>query len=173
MPGVKLPQMKKALPNIKSVFITLRKKIYPRLPNILHLPSICVKGTGAWGKITPNEMVHFHKALPNVKSAYVTVRKFTPDLQNFYTDISAISVTFPNSAFREGFLLSARLLSSSLLFLSPFLAMPLVWGHPKFLVKCLVYCNYVKPLEMNFPYISANFENIMGFKQHLGTFLAS
>ena len=97
MPGVKLPQMKKALPNIKSVFITLRKKIYPRLPNILHLPSIWVKGTGAWGKITPNEMVHFHKALPNVKSAYVTVRKFTPDLQKFYTDISAISVTFRNS----------------------------------------------------------------------------
>ena len=98
VPGVKLPQMKKALPNIKSVFITLRKKIYPRLPNILHLPSIWVKGTGAWGKITPNEMVHFHKALPNVKSAYVTVRKITPDLQKFYTDISAISLTFRNSA---------------------------------------------------------------------------
>ena len=79
------------------MYITLRKKIYPRLPNILHLPSIWVKGTGAWGKITPNEMVHFHKALPNVKSAYVTVRKFTPDLQKFYTDISAISVTFCNS----------------------------------------------------------------------------
>ena len=35
----------------------------------------------------------FHKVLPNVKSAYVTFQKFTPDLQKFYTDISAISAT--------------------------------------------------------------------------------
>ena len=49
-----------------------------------------------------------------------------------------------SDTFREGFLLSSRLLSSSLLFLSPFLAMPLVWGHPKFLVKCLVYCNWLQ-----------------------------
>merc|ERR1712074_505562 len=40
---------------------------------------------------------NFHKTLPNVKKAYVTLRKFTPDLKIFYTDISAISVTFYNS----------------------------------------------------------------------------
>ena len=52
------------------------------------------------GKSTPkcNEKDNFHKALPNVKKAYVTLRKFTPDLKIFYTDISAISVTFYNSA---------------------------------------------------------------------------
>ena len=50
-------------------------------------------------KSTPkcNEKDNFHKALPNVKKAYVTLRKFTPDLKIFYTDISAISVTFYNS----------------------------------------------------------------------------
>ena len=79
------------------MYVTCKYVVYPKSPKILHLSSIWVKGTGAWGKITPNEMVHFHKALPNVKSAYVTVRKFTPDLQKFYTDISAISVTFRNS----------------------------------------------------------------------------
>ena len=103
MPGVKLPPNEvvlfhKALPNIKTAYVTLRKsipdsqifytflefglnvqvprgklpkmkqsftqhkkcvyysqKINPRLPNILHLPSIWGKCTGAWGKITPNE----------------------------------------------------------------------------------------------------------------------
>ena len=39
----------------------------------------------------------FHKVLPNVKSAYVTFQNFTPDLQKFYTDISAVSATFSNS----------------------------------------------------------------------------
>ena len=43
-------------------------------------------------------MGRFHKALPNVKSVYVTHQDFTPDLQNIYTDISAISVTLCNSA---------------------------------------------------------------------------
>ena len=40
----------------------------------------------------------FHKVLPNVKSAYVTFQNFTPDLQKFYTDISAVSATLSNSA---------------------------------------------------------------------------
>ena len=35
----------------------------------------------------------FHKVLPDVKSAYVTLQNFTPDLQKFYTDISAVSAT--------------------------------------------------------------------------------
>ena len=39
----------------------------------------------------------FHKVLPNVKSAYVTFQNFTPDLQKFYTDISAVSATLSNS----------------------------------------------------------------------------
>ena len=46
----------------------------------------------------PNETGCFHKPLPNVRSAYVTLQDFTPDLQIIYTDISAISVTFRNSA---------------------------------------------------------------------------
>ena len=50
------------------------------------------------GKFTPNKMDRFHKALPNVKSAYVTLQNFTPDLKNFYTDISAVSATLWNSA---------------------------------------------------------------------------
>ena len=41
----------------------------------------------------------FHKVLPNVKSAYVTLQNFTPDLQKFYTDISAISATLSNSGY--------------------------------------------------------------------------
>ena len=50
-------------------------------------------------KVPPkcNEKDNFHKALHNVKKAYVTLRKFTPNLKIFYTDISAISVTFYNS----------------------------------------------------------------------------
>ena len=43
----------------------------------------------------------FHKVLPNVKSAYVTFQNFTPDLQKFYTDISAVSATLSNSALRR------------------------------------------------------------------------
>ena len=43
----------------------------------------------------------FHKVLPNVKSAYVTFQNFTPDLQKFYTDISAVSATLSNSVFRS------------------------------------------------------------------------
>ena len=39
----------------------------------------------------------FHKVLPNVKSAYVTLQNFTPDLQKFYTDISAVSATLSNT----------------------------------------------------------------------------
>ena len=39
----------------------------------------------------------FHKVLPNVKSAYVTLQTFTPGLQKFYTDISAVSATLSNS----------------------------------------------------------------------------
>ena len=39
----------------------------------------------------------FHKVLPNVKSAYVTLQNFTPDLQKFYTDTSAVSATLWNS----------------------------------------------------------------------------
>ena len=38
------------------------------------------------------------KHLRSVISAYVTLKKFTPGLQKFYTDISAISATFSNSA---------------------------------------------------------------------------
>ena len=37
------------------------------------------------------------KHLRSVISAYVTLKKFTPGLQKFYTDISAISATFSNS----------------------------------------------------------------------------
>ena len=43
-------------------------------------------------------MDRFHNALPNVKSAFVILQNFTPDLQQIYTDISDISVTFRNSA---------------------------------------------------------------------------
>ena len=46
-------------------------------------------------------MGRFQKALPNVKSVYVTLQNFTPDLQKIYTDISAVSVTFRNSANAE------------------------------------------------------------------------
>ena len=42
-------------------------------------------------------MGRFHKALPNVKGAYVTLKYFTPDFQEIYTDISAVSVTLCNS----------------------------------------------------------------------------
>ena len=38
------------------------------------------------------------KHLRSVISAYVTLKKFTPGLQKFYTDISAISATFSNSS---------------------------------------------------------------------------
>ena len=38
------------------------------------------------------------KHLRSVISAYVTLKKFTPGLQKIYTDISAISATFSNSA---------------------------------------------------------------------------
>ena len=51
------------------------------------------------GKNYPNETGCFHKALPSVRSAYVTLQDFTPDLQQIYTDISAISVTFRNSGY--------------------------------------------------------------------------
>ena len=130
MPGVKLPPNEvvlfhKALPNIKTAYVTLRKsipdsqifytflefglnvqvprgklpkmkqsftqyqkcvyysqKIYPRLPNILHLPSIWGKCTGAWGKITPNEK----KLYPTSKVCILlSERKFTPDFQIYYT----------------------------------------------------------------------------------------
>ena len=75
------------------------QEVYPRPPNISHLPRIWVNCTCVGGKSTPkcNEKNDFHKALPNVKKAYVTLRKFTPDLKIFYTDISAISVAFYNS----------------------------------------------------------------------------
>ena len=43
-------------------------------------------------------MDRFHKGLPNAKTTYVTLKHFTPDLQKIYTDISAVSVTFWNSA---------------------------------------------------------------------------
>ena len=39
-------------------------------------------------------MKHSHSVI----SAYVTLKKFTPGLQKIYTDISAISATFSNSA---------------------------------------------------------------------------
>merc|ERR1712020_708082 len=77
------------------------QEVYPRPPNILHLPRIWVKCTCVGGKSTPKcngKNNNFHKALPNVKKAYVTLKKFTPDLKIFYTDISEISVTFYNSA---------------------------------------------------------------------------
>ena len=58
----------------------------------------------------PNEMGRFHISLPSIRSAYVTLKDFTPDLQRFYTDISAISVTFCNSAIHEppNYALNAR-----------------------------------------------------------------
>ena len=79
------------------------QEVYPRPPNILHLPRIWVKCTCVGGKSTPklNEKDNFHKALPNVKKAYVTLRKFTPDLKIFYTDISAISVPLCNSGWNN------------------------------------------------------------------------
>ena len=40
------------------------------------------------------------KHLLSVISAYVTLKKFTPGLQKFYTDISAISATFSNSGYK-------------------------------------------------------------------------
>ena len=43
-------------------------------------------------------MDRFHNALPNVKSAFVILQNFTPDLQQIYTDISAVFVTLYNSA---------------------------------------------------------------------------
>ena len=87
----------------KCVYSTrYTQEVYPRPPNILHLPRIWVKCTCVGGKSTPkcNEKDNFHKALPNVKKAYVTLRKFTPDLKIFYTDISAISVPLCNSGKR-------------------------------------------------------------------------
>ena len=67
------------------------------------------------GKSTPkcNEKDNFHKALPNVKKAYVTLRKFTPNLKIFYTDISAISVTFYNSEYIQFDLSSIKIFKYS------------------------------------------------------------
>ena len=76
------------------------RTLHPRsLPHPSKYSRIWVKCTCVGGKSTPkcNEKDNFHKALPNVKKAYVTLRKFTPNLKIFYTDISAISVTFYNS----------------------------------------------------------------------------
>ena len=42
-------------------------------------------------------MGRFHQASPNFRSAYAALQNFTLDLQKFYTDISAVSVTFRNS----------------------------------------------------------------------------
>ena len=39
----------------------------------------------------------FHKVLPTAKRAYLSLQDFTQDLQNIYTDISAVSVTLCNS----------------------------------------------------------------------------
>ena len=101
--GVKLSQLNgffKYRFTQRQKCVRFTQEVYPRPPNILHLPRIWVKCTCVGGKSTPkcNEKDNFHKALPNVKKAYVTLRKFTPDLKIFYTDISAISVTLCNSA---------------------------------------------------------------------------
>ena len=58
---------------------------------------IWVKFLGNWGEITL-KIDRFMKHLRSVISAYVTLKKFTPGLQKIYTDISAISATYSNSA---------------------------------------------------------------------------
>ena len=48
-------------------------------------------------KIAPTKLAVFTKLYPTPEARHVTLQDFTPDLQKFYTDISAISVTFRNS----------------------------------------------------------------------------
>ena len=81
VPRGKLPKMKQSFTqHQKCVYYS--QKIYPRLPNILHLPSIWGKCTGAGGKITPNEK----KLYPTSKVCILlSERKFTPDFQIYYT----------------------------------------------------------------------------------------
>ena len=60
---------------------------------------IWVKYTGVWGIISPMKWV-VHNELTQLRKCDDILRKFTLNLQEIYTDISAINMTFRNSVWR-------------------------------------------------------------------------
>ena len=89
------------------------------------------KCTGVWGKITPTKLAVFIKLFPTSEACmYVTLQDFTPDLQQIYTDISAISVTFRNSGYLDKCRLAASAETSVLM-------MSIFWAQFVFTQKCV------------------------------------